>query len=301
MRVLVADDDTAVRRLVIHLLQKVGTHEVVQAADGAEALDQWRREPFDLLVIDWEMPGRSGLDVVRAIRSEESRVPILMVSVHVQRSQVMEAIDAGVSDYLPKPLDVDALGDKLRRFCEHVDSLKVLKQRMGESTRVEYLNPFITSIIHMFDTMLHVTIERQRPFIGADALPDNEVSGVIGLTGKVRGAAVVSLGRETAIRCTERLLGERPPTVDAMVRDAVGEMANIVAGAAKAQMQQLELSISLPSIIIGRNHLINFPSKLSPICVPFQCDWGPITLQVGLREEDEKAAAVGGGGESMAV
>jgi chemotaxis protein CheX len=293
MRVLVADDDIAVRRLVVHLLQKIGTGEVVQAADGIEALDHWNREPFDLIVIDWEMPGQSGLDVVRTIRTQGSRVPIFMVSVRAQRSQVIEAIDAGASDYLPKPVDVDALGDKLKRFCAHVDALKLLKQRTGQSTRVEYLNPFITSIIHMFDTMLHVNIVRQTPFIGVNALPENEVSGIIGLTGKAQGAAVVSLGRETAIRCTERLLGERPATVNAEVRDAVGEMANIVAGGAKAQMQQLELRVSLPSVIIGRNHLIDFPRGLTPVCVPFECDWGPVTLQVGLREEDEEFATAG--------
>ncbi len=301
MRVLVADDDVAVRRLVVYLLQKIGASEVVQAADGAEALDHWNREPCDLVVTDWEMPRHTGLDVVRAIRSEGSSVPILMVTVHAERDRVLEAIEAGISDYLPKPVDADTLAEKLRRFCEHVDSLKILKQRTGESTRVEYLNPFIASIVHMFDTMLHLEIVRQTPFIGADALPENEVSGIIGLCGKARGAAVVSLGRETAIRCTERLLGERPPTVNAEVRDAVGEMANIVAGGAKAQMQQLEMSVSLPSIIIGRNHLINFPSGLTPVCVPFQCDWGPVSLQVGLREETDEVGTPSCGHELNAV
>lgn len=293
MKALVADDDRCARRLVVHLLTKFGVHDAVQAADGDEALKHWEREPFDLLVVDWEMPRRSGLDVVRAVRATGSRVPILMVTVHSERNQVLDAIGAGVSDFLSKPVDPDVLGDKLKRFCEHADSLKLLKQRTGESTRVEYLNPFITSIVHMFDTMLHVKITRQMPFIGTNALPDNEVSGIIGLTGKALGAAVVSLGRETAIRCTERLLGERPPTVNADVVDAVGEMANIVAGGAKAQLQQLKLNLSLPSIIIGKNHVIGFPSKLTPVCVPFECDWGPVSLQVGLRDQADESTPVG--------
>jgi len=300
MRVLVADDDRNVRQLVVHLLSKIGVREVAQAADGDEALAHWSQESFDLVVIDWGMPKRTGLEVVRAIRAGGSRVPVLMVSERSQRSQVIEAVDAGVSDYLPKPVDVDVLGDKLRRFCDHVDALKLLKQRTGESTRVEYLNPFISSIIHVFDAMLHVRIVRQTPFIGVNALPDNEVSGIIGLTGKARGAAVVSLGRETAIRCTERLLGERPTTVSAQVVDAVGEIANIVAGGAKAQMQQLELRVSLPSIIIGKNHLINFPAKVIPVCIPFQCDWGPVSLQVGLKEEAPEHAAAASADQTVA-
>ena len=284
MRVLVADDDKSVRLLMAQLLNKAGA-EVVQAVDGDEALECWKSETFDLVVIDWEMPGQSGLDVVQAIRTEGSRVPILMVTVHAERRQVLEAITAGVSDYLSKPVDINVLREKLRRFCEHADFLKLLKQRMGESTRVEYLNPFITSIVHMFDTMLHIRIVRQMPFIGTDTLPDNEVSGIIGLSGKARGSAVVSLGRETALRCTEQLLGQRPPTVNADVVDAVGEMANIVAGGAKSQLQQLDLNLSLPSVIVGRNHLIGFPSNLTPFCVPFECDWGPVSLQVGLQDQ----------------
>lgn len=78
-------------------------------------------------------------------------------------------------------------------------------------------------------------------------------------------------------------------------------MANIVAGGAKAQMQQLEMSVSLPSIIIGRNYLINFPSGLTPVCVPFQCEWGPVTLQVGLREEMDEAGTPSCGHELNAV
>ncbi len=290
MRVLVADGDEAVRRVVIEVLQRCDTSEVTEASNGSDAIGHWGRGVFDLVVMDRDLPDRCGLDVVRAIRAEDPRIPILMVTARAQRSEVIEAIDAGVSDYLSKPVDMDALRQKLRRFCEHVDALKALRQRTGESTRVEYLNPFIASIIHVFDTMMRVKIVRQTPFLGKNCVPENEVSGIIGLTGRARGVAVVSLGRETAIRCAERLLGERPCSVNAEVRDTVGELANIVAGGAKAQMQQLELSVSLPTIIVGRNHLIDFPARLTPVCIPFQCDWGPVSLQVGLREQQEVPA-----------
>ena len=295
MKALVVDEDRLVRDLVTHLLQEMGAQEedVVQVADGDEALQWWKQEGFDLVVVSWEIPGRNGLELVRTIRAEESRVPILMVTAQAERDRIIEAIDTGVSDCLTKPIDADVLRGKVRHICEHIDSLKKLKERTGESLRVEYLNPFISSIVYVFDKMLQVEIVRQVPFIGVNAAPENEVSGIIGLTGKARGTAVVSLGRETAIRCVERLLGQRPTSVNAEVVDIVGELANIVSGNAKAQLQQLEMSVSLPSIIIGKNHIINYPSNLSPVCVPFHCEWGPVSLQVGLKDESEELVASG--------
>ena len=65
--------------------------------------------------------------------------------------------------------------------------------------------------------MLDIKITRGTPFMSSGPLPEHEVSGIIGLTGKAKGAAVVSLGKETALRCAERLLGERPPTIDSDV------------------------------------------------------------------------------------
>lgn len=292
MKVLVADDDKSIRLLVVRMLEKIGVQEAIQASDDHEALRHLRDHTFDLVVIDWEMPGCSGVDVVRAIRASGSRVPILMVTVRAERSQVLEAIGAGVSDFLSKPIEAGKLYDRLRRFCEHVDSLNDFKQRTGQSTKIEYLNPFITSIISLFDTMLDVKIARGTPFINVNPLPEHEVSGIIALTGKAKGAAVVSLGTETAIRCTERLLGERPSEINSDVIDAVGELANIVAGGAKAQLQQLDMSLGLPSVITGKDHAIGFPSDLTPVCIPFECDWGPVSLQVGLMDQTEGLAPV---------
>jgi len=293
MNVLVADDDKSIRVLVVHMLEKIGVNGVIQAADGNEALQHLQETSFDLVVIDWEMPGCSGVDVVRSIRASGSRVPVLMVTACAERSQVLEAIDAGVSDFLSKPLEAQALRDRLKRLCEHVDSLNDFKLKTGESTNVEYLNPFITSIISLFDTMLDIKITRGTPFISPNPLPEHYVSGVIGLTGRAKGAAVVSLGKETALRCTERLMGERPATINSDVVDAVGEMANIVAGGAKAQLQQLEMNLGLPSVFTGNDHTVGFPSDLTPVCIPFDCPWGPVSLLIGLKDQADELMAVG--------
>lgn len=150
--------------------------------------------------------------------------------------------------------------------------------------KVEYINPFLTSAISAFETMLDCTLTRGTPYIKDGSQPEHEVSGVIGLSGNAKGTVVLGLGREAAISVAEKLLEERPPEINGDVTDAVGELANIIAGSAKAKLENLSLSVSLPTVITGKGHCIEFPSQVTPICIPFDSKWGPVTVEVGLTE-----------------
>ena len=150
--------------------------------------------------------------------------------------------------------------------------------------KAEYINPFLVSTISTFKTMLGCVLTRGTPYITNGSQPVHEVSGVIGLSGKAIGMVVVGLDREAALRATEAMLHERPPEINDDVVDAVGEVANIIAGGAGAQLDYLNLSVSLPSVITGKGHCIQFPSKVTPICIPFESPWGEITVQFGLSE-----------------
>ena len=118
-------------------------------------------------------------------------------------------------------------------------------------------------------------------FLSDNFQPQHDLTAIIGLSGEIIGTVVLSLEREVAISATEALLGERPSSIDADVVDATGELSNIVAGGAKAQMSQYELSLALPTVIVGRSHVVTFESDVRPICIPFKCDWGNLTLEVG--------------------
>ncbi len=111
----------------------------------------------------------------------------------------------------------------------------------------------------------------------------------------------MSLATDTALSCTERLLGERPPTVNSDVVDTVGELANIVAGAAKTRLQPLELELALPLVITGKRCSIPFPTGLKPICIPFHCEWGAVSLQVSLDTQTDQLAIAGWGCPQNAV
>ena len=92
------------------------------------------------------------------------------------------------------------------------------------------------------------------------------------------------------MQVTEIMLQERPPELNGDVVDAVGELANIIAGGAKAQLEHLELSVTLPTVITGKSHCIEFPTRVTPICIPFDSQWGPITIEVGLSEPRDDMA-----------
>jgi chemotaxis protein CheX len=152
--------------------------------------------------------------------------------------------------------------------------------------KVEYINPFLSAMISVFDTMLGCTLTRYELYVKESVQPEHEISGIIGLSGRAKGAIVLSLCREAALSATEALLGERPLDINSDVADAVGEITNIVAGNAKSKLEHLNMSVSLPTVIIGKCHTIEFPKNTTPICIPFDSKWGPVTAMVGLVDHD---------------
>jgi len=115
-RVLVADDSSTMRKIILRSLSAVGVTNVVEAADGDEAVNLFNAGEFDVVLTDWNMPGKSGLEVVQEIRATNKDVPIVMVTTEAEKSRVVEAIQAGVSDYLVKPFTSETLREKLEKF-----------------------------------------------------------------------------------------------------------------------------------------------------------------------------------------
>ncbi len=115
-RALVVDDSGPMRAIVIRNLKSLGIEEIVEAADGAEALKLFRSSVFTVVITDYNMPLMNGLDLVKGIRSSGSEVPILMLTTEAERSTVLAAIQAGVSGYLIKPFDSSLLKNKLEKL-----------------------------------------------------------------------------------------------------------------------------------------------------------------------------------------
>ncbi len=109
------DDLLTMRDLLIKSLNKLGFLNVIQASDGDIALDILLKDQFDLLITDWNMPNMSGIELTVAIRANTTLkdIKILMVTTNDEKSQISEAISAGVDGYLLKPFTLKMLEDNL--------------------------------------------------------------------------------------------------------------------------------------------------------------------------------------------
>lgn len=120
IRVLVADDSSTMRKIIIRALSGLGINDVTEAENGEAAISLFPSAPFDLVLTDWNMPGKTGLEVIQAIRATNKETPIIMITTEAEKRRVVEAIQAGVSDYLVKPFEADDLRQKVERHCPSV-------------------------------------------------------------------------------------------------------------------------------------------------------------------------------------
>ncbi|MBM4001484.1 MAG: response regulator [Planctomycetes bacterium] len=113
---LVVDDSGTMRKIIIRSLNAVGVSETVEAGDGDAGLDAFKQQSFAMVLTDWNMPNKSGIEMAREIRALNPSVPIFMITTEAERSRVLEAIQAGVSDYLVKPFTSEVLRAKLDKY-----------------------------------------------------------------------------------------------------------------------------------------------------------------------------------------
>jgi len=118
LKVLIADDSKMMRVMHVRSLRQVGYEvEATEANNGEEALAAFEPGKFDLVIVDWNMPGMDGIEFVRAAREKEQgmsgRTPILMITSQSTEEQMLKAKEAGVDKILTKPVTAEALGAAL--------------------------------------------------------------------------------------------------------------------------------------------------------------------------------------------
>jgi len=115
MKVLIADDSGVMRKIVRRAVEGAGLSDIVDAADGQQALELFNQQSFDLVLTDWNMPEKNGIELLRDIRSQGSQVPVILITTEAEKNRVVEAVEAGVSDYLTKPFEKQALVQKIEK------------------------------------------------------------------------------------------------------------------------------------------------------------------------------------------
>ena len=124
MKILVVDDFSTMRRIVKNLLRDLGFTNTEEADDGLTALPKLQNGDFDFLVTDWNMPGMTGIDLLKAVRADEKlrTLPVLMVTAEAKKEQIVMAAQAGVNGYVVKPFTASVLKEKIEKIFERIEA-----------------------------------------------------------------------------------------------------------------------------------------------------------------------------------
>jgi chemotaxis protein CheX len=151
--------------------------------------------------------------------------------------------------------------------------------------KVEWINAFILATRDTFSKMLALQVEAGKPFLLTEQMNIKDISGMIGLSGTIKGAVVIGFTEQSALRTVNKFLGENFTDLCPDVSDAVGELVNIIAGYVKKFIQNEKFGISLPSTARGPKHMVYMPKYAPTVVIPFECpEIGSFVLEAALAE-----------------
>ncbi len=123
LKMLVVDDNQHMRKLVITIMQAFGTTQIAEAPSGEKALAMLREFNPDVIILDWQMDGMSGIEFAKSLRTSQTTpnpfVPIIMLTGHTSIEHVRAARDAGINEFLAKPVSVKGIMTRLVSVIEH--------------------------------------------------------------------------------------------------------------------------------------------------------------------------------------
>lgn len=155
---------------------------------------------------------------------------------------------------------------------------------------VRYINPFVEAVQSVFATMIHIDVTLGKPHL-TDTLPRYDISGIIGMSGDVVGSIVLSFPAPVAKIVIGKFAGGDYPVDSPDFADALGEIVNMISGAAKAKFEGRNVSISTPSVVVGNGHTIARPARTVCISLPCKVYCGEFSIDIAIREQGKQAAA----------
>jgi len=118
MRIMLIDDSKTMRNIQKNVLAQLGHTEIEEACDGQDALSKVTAFKPELLLVDWNMPVMDGITFVKTYRGQGATTPIIMVTTESEKTRVIEAIKAGVNNYIIKPFTPEMLGQRVKETIE---------------------------------------------------------------------------------------------------------------------------------------------------------------------------------------
>jgi chemotaxis protein CheX len=285
-KILVVDDSHDVRHLLSEKLLASG-HVVVACETASEALKELEANVFDLSIMDIQLPDMSGLEVISKLLSIplNSKLPVIVISGLTSRENIVKALNLGVHSFLAKPFSFNVLSEKIENI------LNPYKSRQGAFDPV-IIKIFLEATMHVFHSFASLPLTPGKPYLKSDKVAMNEISAVIGLASPaVKGSMAVNMDRDILVKVLQKLFGTNSGLVidhDA-IKDVCGEMANQILGRAKQQFLRetaMSFEITVPTVVVGKDHILNYKSTSSILVIPFKFDKQNIFVEFCLELND---------------
>lgn len=151
---------------------------------------------------------------------------------------------------------------------------------------VKIINAFLDGTISVIKTMAFVEPKAGAPYLKKDAVAHGDISGIIGLAGSIKGSLALSFDEPCILEIVSSMLGERISGINADISDAVGELTNMISGAARKNMEAAGFSIysALPTVISGKDHNITHVMGGPSIIIPFTTASGSFVVDICISE-----------------
>jgi chemotaxis protein CheX len=153
---------------------------------------------------------------------------------------------------------------------------------------LKYIQPFIEATLYVLETMAFTQATAGEPYLKNDQTAMGDVSGIIGMTGRLaNGTLSVSFTQNCILAIVSNMFGEEMTELNDEIKDAVGELTNMISGQARQKLEELGkcLEAAIPTVITGINHSIRHITTYPIVAVTFSTDNGDFTIEVCLEEE----------------
>ena len=151
---------------------------------------------------------------------------------------------------------------------------------------VNFINPFLHAVLNVLQTMARVEARPGSPYINKERTAVGDVTGLIGITGFTEGTISLTLDEGAILKIVNNMLYENFTEINDEIADAVGELTNMIAGQARAELSSLGMSFnaSTPSVVTGKGHRINHIGNAPILSIPFSIDEGDFVVEAAFSD-----------------
>ena len=148
--------------------------------------------------------------------------------------------------------------------------------------KAELINPFLEATVHVLKTMTSTNPVPGKPYVKKGAAATGDVSGVVGIAGNAEGSLCLSFTKECIMEIIGGMFGEEQKEINDEVKDAVGELTNMISGDSRRRLEQIGYHFigAVPSVISGRGHEVRHITPGPVLCIPFSTQAGNFTVEV---------------------